>query len=91
MMPAGLQVWDAAGNLMVDASTRLTKIIGSAQMSGSGSVGVTAPEGNELWAFFIPSGDGYVFPSIGISGSTISWSYPGSDSRVPGLLLYGSY
>jgi hypothetical protein len=40
-MATGLKVWDASGNLIVDTSSRLTRILGYTTLSASGSGSVT--------------------------------------------------
>lgn len=75
-MPAGLQAWDAAGNLTVDLTTRLSRVVGVVFAAGgsSGSVTVDASLGTP-WAIPVPRN----FPvgschKITISGGTISWA-----------------
>ncbi|KRG45381.1 hypothetical protein ARC20_07610 [Stenotrophomonas panacihumi] len=92
-MPAGLQAWDAAGNLTVDLTTRLSRLVGIRYIGAgeSGSVTVDASLG-EPWAIPVPRS----YPTgcchkITISGGTISFA---PNTTSPGLqtdadLYYG--
>lgn len=98
-MPAGFQAWDAAGNLVVDLTDRLTQYVGAVTITGgsSGSVTVSGKgAGNKLWCTFIPSTNGNSFianmPRFVVGSSSISWSFSsGNSSYVSGTLLYGFY
>ncbi len=94
-MAAGLQAWDASGNLIVDLTTRLSRIVGVKAIAAneSGSVTVDASLGTP-WAIAVPTS----YPSgcchaITISGGTISYA---PNTSVPSLqtaatLFYGVY
>lgn len=105
-MGVGLQVWDASGNLVLDATYRVMRIIGSQQIGisgGSGSV-VDSRFAQGGWVSFQPSisnGDGYlsggvIAPQFSFSGSTLTWTYAaihnGSyDTYQSGTVFYGAY
>ena len=105
-MAYGLRVWDASGNLIVDASTRLGRIIGwipEAQALSNGSI--TVPEFSEGTPFSLflnpqaavefysksqPVGP-YGFPVVTFSGNTMSWTYDANIIRQPVAIAYGVY
>lgn len=90
-----LKVWDSSGHLVIDISTRLSKLLGSVAISAPGSITVTLPSGNQLWAMLLTNGTpsliGNNFPSVAISGNTLTWSYTGATNRVTGTILYGAF
>lgn len=104
-MTAGLQVWDASGNLMVDTSTLMGRIFGSVTIQ-SGDSGSLVDE-NLLTGvpFAIPCAqflDGYdpfewdpgiSNPVITFSGNTMFWSsYNTSLLEKPEYIIYyGAY
>lgn len=94
-MTAGLQTWDAQGNLIIDITTRLSKLVGSVEVNEPGSIAVAVPDGNELWATLLlhgwPDLSAQNFPSVTISGNVLSWAYAGSANRVTATMLYGVY
>jgi hypothetical protein len=102
-MAAGLQIWDASGNLVLDASYRVMRIIGSQYINGSnGSV----PDSRLAQGGFVSfqpesnTGDGYlsggvITPRFSISGSTLTWTYAAKNSTTfdiyqSGWLFYGA-
>lgn len=97
-MPQGLQVWNAAGNLIVDTNTSLGIILGThtiTKSSGNGSLIVpNLALGTPFFLFVAVTAS--FFPAISISGTTISWVYdafvnsvePGSSTYT---ILYGYY
>jgi hypothetical protein len=105
-MAAGLQIWDASGNLVLDASYRVMRIIGSASLDGTGAGG-SATDSRFAQGCFVSfqaaksNGDGFldhgvIMPVFTINGSTLSWSYPPPNSAsfetyANGVLFYGSY
>lgn len=90
-MPSGLQVWNAAGNLIVDTNAALGVILGAHTFTKSAGAGALSDVNLALGTPFytIISYTGTFLPSISISGTTISWSY---DSFVatyePGTTTY---
>lgn len=105
-MAAGLQVWDASGNLVLDASYRVMRIIGSRVMDGNnGSLPADSRLTQGGFVSFQPDntcGDGYlsggvITPRFSIDPSTgiLSWSYaPKNSSQYDiyqtGILFYGA-
>lgn len=102
-MAAGLQCFDASGNLVVDITSRLPRFVGSAVVDGSGNGSATNANlaAGTPWYVFQPSQLwGFINmdvsrPIFSLSGNTISWTYsPGAgahNSRIPGTLFYGVY
>ncbi len=93
-MPAGLECYDAQGRLMFSATDRLARVLGVVNTNAAdGSLtdaGLTT--GAAYFAFFPSSmtADRY-WPTVTVSGSTLSWSYAMPSYRVGGVILYGIY
>lgn len=102
-MPAGLQVWDASGNLVVDITSRLQRFVGSAPVGGSNPSSVTNANlsAGTVWFAFQPSqiwgfqNMDVSRPIFSVSGNTISWVYSaGATTRniqIQGTLFFGVY
>lgn len=91
MMVQGIQCWDAAGNLTLDANDRITKILATFDAQAAHSTTLDLPMGNTPFAIFVP-----VFPwpaqggktsVITVSGSTFSWTA----STGPGTIICGCF
>ena len=100
-MPQGLQVFDENGTLMVDVTTRLTKLLGKFETNGvNGSITDARLAGHEHWAaadydvypvLFDAEGT-CVEPKITRSGNVISWTYAALPGRsVNHVFYYGVY
>ena len=96
-MAQGFQAFDAAGNLLVDVSTRITKVIGSTTIVADSTGSLSVPNANTglIWyALYFPVGSRYN-PVIVVNNSTgvISWSpntaYPQTHTDVQ--MIYGVY
>lgn len=87
-MGAGLQVWNAAGQLIFDTPDRMGRIVGSLTTTsgGSGSQTFTVPAGCTPFWFSTTSSQIYGTPAVSISGGTISWSGGGAST-----IFYGYY
>ena len=104
-MTVGLQVFDASANIILDATYRVMRIIGSI------NIGQSNPSGSQTdsrlaqggWCSFQPSvigsagylSGGMLMPSFSISGDTLTWSYPPVnnatyDTWQNGVLFYGA-
>lgn len=102
-MPAGLQTFDAAGNVIVDLSDRIAKIFGVLDIGNSytgatmaGSVvdsRFTNYAGTTPWFGLISSTffRTELHPSISIAGNTLSWSFPAGSSRPDTSIIYGIF
>lgn len=96
-MPQGLQTFDAAGNLLVDLSTRLGRVLGLTVLTTqNGSFSDPAfAEGTPFVLFGAQAGtqggDPWAFsPNVVVSGTTLSWDW-GDLPLAPISLIYGVY
>jgi len=98
-MAAGLQVWDASGNLILDTSTIVGRIIGIIDASAS-SGSATVAGLDQGTPFAIPqltqsSSVLYgtnTYPNCTFSGTTVSWTrdtWPGGITLQPCNLILG--
>jgi len=93
-MAAGLECYDAQGRLMFLATDRLAFVLGYVATGGaSGSAISDALLNNQSFFAFFPdyNSSNTNFPVIGISGSTITWSYSNASPGVPGYIIFGTY
>jgi hypothetical protein len=96
-MAAGIQCFDASGNLLVDVTSRLARIVGSAPVTANGSVLV--PTAGDLFYAFQPfaiwgfTNMNVLRPNFSVSGATLSWTYSASAGPQPftitGLVFFG--
>lgn len=92
-MPQGLQVWDASGRLVMDYTDRVVRIqaqvvIGPGNPSGSIDVPALV-EGDFIYFFNSNLLDG--FPTVGVSGTTVTWTQAANTVNWSGTLLIGTY
>lgn len=105
-MPQGLEIRDALGNVVLDTSSRVGKVLGHITVSDFGTGTITIPEGD-----FLPGSQIFtvVVPlvrqpynscsRITINGRNINWSYLQSNNMyhwnvvqlTPHLIFYGIY
>ncbi len=97
-MPAGMQIWDEQGRLMVDTNTRLSQVLGSFSIGDNSPAGSLVDGNLANGTPFVavishegPKTDGSnglrLLPQAWVSGpTTISWS--AGDSA---FILYGIY
>lgn len=95
-MPFGIRTWDASGNLVIDLSQRISRVLGQQQLwAATGSINdPNIALGSFWWDFPLQpaSGHGWIWssvPAISLSGTTISWS--GADTSGAWLLRWGIY
>ena len=91
-MPQGLQVFDAAGNVIVDTSTRLGRVLGSATIgpSGSGSITNASFALGTPWCMIYNSSSFPTYePVISFSGTSLLWSFAYTSSSY--TIVYGIY
>ena len=92
-MPAGLQTFDATGNIIVDITTRITRVSGVVAIPAGSTGSVVVPNASQgtIWyAFCHQSGDRY-YPAIIINGATISWNPTTQGTPSDKTLIYGVY
>lgn len=100
-MPAGIQVWDAASNPIMDTTTRLGRVLGVATITtATGSItGIAGfSQGTPFYICTPLNSPGNInlatnpLPVITISGTTLSWAYEsGTGANQTVLLYYGTY
>jgi len=94
-MGLGMQVFDASGNLMIDVTTRLSRVIGTTTIGAGSTSSIAVPASGTgiVWYAVYGSGGNRYSPVISVSGDTISWSprsgFPGGAVDV--TILYGRY
>jgi hypothetical protein len=94
-MPQGLQVWDASGNLILDLTDRLGRILGISTLTPptDGSViNADFATGTPFWACVPVSSGRAPVPNVSFSGTTLSWDFVAGISYGPSYrLIYGVY
>lgn len=103
-MPAGMQIRNSSGQLVVDTSTRTARLIGKVLLDrNNGSVSFPAQTGQVFYHVYNPgqriTGSGVIlpagfhYPTISVSSSGISWTYanPGAGTNVQCTMLYGAF
>lgn len=97
-MATGLRQRDPSGNILVDITTRLPRIMGRATLTAgtNGSVVVPASGTNPLVYWFNPSltqPDFNTSPRFTDDGTTITWTYVSANPTYnrSGVLVYGRY
>lgn len=91
-MAVGLRIRDRSGNVVVDVTSKLPRIVGFVDTNGqAGNITVAELSKGTPYAVVSPiSGTaGRGSPSIQISGNTISWSYP--NAAVNDRIYYGYF
>lgn len=102
-MAAGLQIFDASGNLVLDATHRVMRIIDMVPLS-NGQSGSRYDDRMVSGGFVSFQPDSYIgygsggliHPQFSISNGTVSWTYAAKnnttyDTYVNGFLYYGAY
>lgn len=97
-MATGLQVFDASGNLSLDATTRcgcvvlIQRITGGSGTFYNDRLALGTPFVTFLADFLIASSANsrYTPPNVSASGNSVSFSYP-AGTPVPGYLIAGVY
>lgn len=96
-MATGFRQRDPSGNILIEITTRLPRIMGRATLTAGvdGSVNVPASGTNPIFFWFSPDGAASDFntsPIITENGTTISWDYIGVASfQRGGTITYGRY
>lgn len=92
-MPQGLQVFDASGNVLVDTSTRLGRILGVTTITTTTGSVVDSDfaNGTPFWyAIPLSIADVEFGPDLSFSGTTLSWDFQGR-TVTSHRLVYGVY
>src|SRR5690348_5367719 len=100
-MAAGLQIFDASGNIVLDATHRVMRFIGSVTLDGTnGSKSDPDMVAGGFVSFqpdrYIGYGSGgTIHPQFQFNNGTLSWSYASKNSAqfdeyVTGIAFYGS-
>lgn len=92
-MPVGFEAWDEFGNLIVGVNDRITRILGVFQTTTSPSSGsIVDPRLLEGVPFYQMINFGWTrfYPSVTISGDTISWTNGIYDCEET-TIFYGLY
>jgi len=101
-MTVGLQIFNAHGELLLDATSRVGRIKGSQYINGNaGSVAMDLSDGEPFWSFqpdflFMHINGNSPVPIVSISAGGVSWSYspPPTQSYlypIKGWLFWGCY
>jgi hypothetical protein len=101
-MTVGIQCWDAAGNLILDWTDQVAKILGVLNIgqsyTGSQQTGTindtrfTSLTGHTPF-FTVIQGDTWnalLNPQIYISGNTLTWYFPHASLRPDTKIVYGA-
>jgi hypothetical protein len=89
----GCRVRDDAGNIILDLTDRLGRVLGVVTITSSGGSVTNAGflDGSPFWVYLKDTNGNFSNqPTISVAGDTLSWSWPsggGSDGRI----LYGVY
>ncbi|SMR70537.1 hypothetical protein SAMN05518671_2618 [Stenotrophomonas lactitubi] len=79
-MPTGLQCWDEYGDISVDLTSRMTRLLGGVNQSGGGSLQEPALSQGVPFVLPILDQNGLMYPADitvpTISGTTVSWTTP---------------
>lgn len=94
-MPVSLQIWDAAGNEILNSANSICRVIGYMLISGDGSI--TVPNGRPWFA--ILNDNSYDWQEMSfdfyVSGQTLTWVSFTTNSAVPSppsmYIVYGAY
>jgi len=102
-MAYGLQLWDAQGNLTLDTSHSVLRIIASVSVvGGSGGSVYDTRMASGGWVAFQPDNyngylsGGLIRPQFSFSGGTLTWTYAAKkngsyDIYAAGTAFYGAY
>ena len=76
-MPTGLQCWDASGNLTVDLTSRMTRLLGYVNQ-GAGSIQELALAQGIPFVIPVLNQNGLMYPENvnvpAIAGTTVTWA-----------------
>lgn len=101
-MAAGLQIWNANGVLILDATSRLGRVKAIVPISGTnGSFGVDLSDGTPFWSFqpdqlYFHISNETASPIFTTDANGVYWSYSDTSGQpyartVSGTLIVGVY
>jgi len=93
-MPAGIQVWDENGVLILDTSFRAGGFLGEINVvyNGPSSGSVYDPNLSEGTPFYFLRGDHEYQPTVTFSGNTVNWAKDMPHGQYwGGTIYYGVY
>jgi len=89
-MALGIKVWNASGNVILDSTDSITRVIDVFSISSSTASGsrtyTNLPAGRVWFQYYAPTGGDYL-PSITISGNVVSWVYNSSFRTNANVIL----
>lgn len=100
MSGQGLEVYSASGTLVFGLTTKTGRIIDKAATgAANGSVTAAALASGTPFYYILPLENNWAAlgfedsikqpPSVSFSGTTMTWTYPGSGSKLDCLIYYG--
>lgn len=95
-MPAGLQLWNGSGTLVLDGTTRCARIKGITPVGGSnGSAAADLSGGTPFWSFqpdrlYYHISNQTVPPIITIDANGVYWSYSSLSGLTFGVAITGT-
>ena len=93
-MPQGLQIWDASGNLILDTSNRIGRVLGVVTLDGNTSSSETNDgllTGTPFYMVVFLGSFATYSPTISIASNVISWTMPSGAAGNFYRLVYGVY
>jgi hypothetical protein len=94
-MPQGLQVYNASGQLLVDLTDRLSRLLGIATLTNPTDGNLTDAgfaTGTPWWVCLPISGGSVSTPAVSIAGNVLSWDFDASGNYATTYkLIYGVY
>jgi hypothetical protein len=88
-MPFGLRVYAANGAKILDSGYRMGRFLGVVRVSDTGSIDVPGFSQGAGW-FFVQRIDGFsrAYPTVSISGQTLSWVKGGQSGAVMDCYIF---
>ena len=93
-MSQGLQLWDASGNLILDTSMRLGRVLNVVDLSGAtdgSEENAGLLTGTPFWMVTFLGSFATYMPTISVVGDDISWAFGGKGSGNSYKLVYGVF
>ncbi|MDC4270550.1 hypothetical protein NQ630_07465 [Acinetobacter baumannii] len=97
-MPQGMQVFDPQGKVVVDLTTRLTRLVGMIRtVDTDGQITLNTPPDTTPFAVNVPdfTGGNGIPADILIENDILYWKFYGNRvsyfPKVPGTIFYGYY